>query len=209
MFSWPSKRPASGSPPGREFGERNQAAFFLASASTSTPIMSLSFIMRYSTPSILTSVPDHLPNRMRSPTLTSIGMSLPLSSRPPGPTAMTLPCCGSLGGVGNDYATSGLRLGVDSLDDNSVVKRSEFHWCPPTVLSKSLAVFESWSLFRKQFLVGSISGPLRSGGLIERLGHACLDWFGSLSRYLLSERAKLLHSARKRYRIACDGRSNA
>jgi hypothetical protein len=70
-------------------------------------------------------------------------------------------------------------------------------------LSKSLAVFESWSLFRKQLLVGSISGPLRSGGLIERLGHACLDWFGSLSRYLLSERAKLLHSARKRYRIAC------
>src|SRR4029077_2348728 len=72
---------------GQEFAERDQAAFFLASASTSTPIMSLSFIMRYSTPSILTSVPDHLPNRMRSSTLTSIGMSLPLSSRPPGPTA--------------------------------------------------------------------------------------------------------------------------
>src|SRR6266496_4401917 len=34
-----------------------------------------------------------------------------------------------LGGVGNDDATSGLRLGVDSLDDNAVVKRSEFHWC--------------------------------------------------------------------------------
>src|SRR2546430_6282114 len=44
-----------------------------------------------------------------------------------------------LGGVGNDDATSGLRLGIDSLDDNAVVKRSEFHWCPPTVLSKSLA----------------------------------------------------------------------
>jgi hypothetical protein len=56
----------------REFLFRNgnaQAAFFLASflasASTSTPMMSLSFIMRYSTPSILTSVPDHLPNKMR------------------------------------------------------------------------------------------------------------------------------------------------
>src|SRR4029434_6347921 len=80
---------ASRSPPGREFGERNQAAFFLASASASTPIMSLSFIMRYSMPSILTSVPDHLPNRMRSPTLTSIGMSSLLSSRPPGRTGMT------------------------------------------------------------------------------------------------------------------------
>jgi hypothetical protein len=30
----------------RIWGERNQAAFFLASASTSTPMMSLSFMMR-------------------------------------------------------------------------------------------------------------------------------------------------------------------
>jgi hypothetical protein len=44
--------------------------------------------------SILTSVPDHLPNRMRSPALTSSGTSLPLSSRAPGPTAMTSPSCG-------------------------------------------------------------------------------------------------------------------
>src|ERR1700756_273846 len=43
-----------------------------------------------------------------------------------------------LGGVGNDYAASGLRLGIDSLDDNAVVKRSEFHWRPPTVSSKGL-----------------------------------------------------------------------
>src|SRR6266852_2562866 len=48
-----------------------------------------------------------------------------------------------LGGVGNDDATSGLRLGIDSLDDNAVVKRSEFHSCPPTVSSKSLAELES------------------------------------------------------------------
>src|SRR5256714_1048169 len=34
-----------------------------------------------------------------------------------------------LGGVGNNDATSGLRLGVDALDDNAVVKRSEFHRC--------------------------------------------------------------------------------
>jgi len=38
-----------------------------------------------------------------------------------------------LGGVRNDYATSGLCLGVDSLDDDAVVKRSEFYWSPPTV----------------------------------------------------------------------------
>src|SRR6266487_2029958 len=42
-----------------------------------------------------------------------------------------------LGGVGNDDATSGLRFGIDSLDYNTVVKRSEFHRYPPTVFSKS------------------------------------------------------------------------
>jgi hypothetical protein len=56
-----------------------------------TPMTSLSFMIRSSSPSILTSVPDHLPNSTRSPTLTSIGISLPASSRPPGPTAMTWP----------------------------------------------------------------------------------------------------------------------
>ena len=56
-----------------------------------TPMMSLSFMIKSSSPSILTSVPDHLPNSTRLPTLMSIGMSLPASSRPPGPTAMTSP----------------------------------------------------------------------------------------------------------------------
>ena len=37
--------------------KRNQAAFFLASTSTSTRITSLSFLIKYSTPSILTSCP--------------------------------------------------------------------------------------------------------------------------------------------------------
>src|SRR4029450_12983617 len=37
------------------------------------------------------------------------------------------------GGVRNDYAASGLGLGIDALDDNAVVQRSEFHWCPPGV----------------------------------------------------------------------------
>jgi hypothetical protein len=56
-----------------------------------------------------------------------MGMSLPLSSRPPGPTAMTLPSCGfSFSGIRNDDAAGGVSLGIDSLDDNAVVKRSEF-----------------------------------------------------------------------------------
>ena len=41
--------------------------------------MSDSFIMLYSLPSILTSVPDHLPNKTLSPTLTSIGIFFPSS----------------------------------------------------------------------------------------------------------------------------------
>ena len=49
----------------------------------STPMMSDSFMIRSSSPSSLTSVPDHLPNSTRSPTLMSIGISLPVSSRPP------------------------------------------------------------------------------------------------------------------------------
>ena len=107
--------------PGAERGLRDagmrQAAFFLASVSTSTPMMSLSFMIRYSTPSILTSVPDHLPNSTRSPALTSIGMSLPASSRPPGPTATTLALLRLLlGGVRNDDAAGGLVLGVDFYD---------------------------------------------------------------------------------------------
>jgi len=49
-----------------------------------TPRTSLSFMMRRSSPSILTSEPDHFPNKYWSPTLRSSGTSLPLSSRAPG-----------------------------------------------------------------------------------------------------------------------------
>src|SRR4029077_20161340 len=79
-----------------EFLDRQpQAAFFLAAAPPSmTPMTSDSFMIRRSWPSIFTSVPDHLPNNTVSPTFRSIGISLPLSSRPPGPTAMISPCEG-------------------------------------------------------------------------------------------------------------------
>ena len=55
------------------------------------PIMSDSFIMLYSFPSIFTSVPDHLPKRTKSPTLTSIGTIFPSSVLAPDPTATTFP----------------------------------------------------------------------------------------------------------------------
>src|SRR5262249_60193723 len=54
-------------------GQAAYAAFFLAATSSSTPRMSLSFMMRSSSPSIFTSVPDHLPNSTWSPGFTSSG----------------------------------------------------------------------------------------------------------------------------------------
>src|SRR3954451_3247708 len=50
--------------------------------------------MRNSSPSYLTSVPPYLLKMTLSPTATSIGTRLPLSSTRPGPTATTLPSCG-------------------------------------------------------------------------------------------------------------------
>src|SRR5712692_1606874 len=84
--------------------------------SSRTPMMSLSFMIRSSTSSILTSVPDHLPNSTRSPTLRSIGMSFPASSRPPGPIAVTSPCDGFSWAVSGmimppaDFASASMRL---------------------------------------------------------------------------------------------------
>ena len=92
------------------------AAFFLTAGSSMMPMRSDSFMIRSSWPSILTSVPDHLPNRTRSPALMSMGMSLPASSRPPGPTAMTSPCDGfSLAVSGMmtppaDFSSASMRL---------------------------------------------------------------------------------------------------
>src|SRR6476660_955858 len=39
-----------------------------------------------------------------------------------------------LGGVGNDDATGTLFLGIDALDDDAVVKRTELHGSPPKIL---------------------------------------------------------------------------
>src|SRR5690606_27601191 len=49
---------------------------------------------RYSSPPYFTSVPPYFEYRTVSPTLTSIGIRLPLSSTRPGPTARTVPSCG-------------------------------------------------------------------------------------------------------------------
>src|SRR5690606_10765485 len=63
-------------------------------AQPTIPMMSLSFMISRSSPSSLTSVPDHLPNSTRSPALTSSGVTLPSSERVPEPTATTSPSLG-------------------------------------------------------------------------------------------------------------------
>src|SRR5579862_586301 len=68
------------------------------------PMMSLSFMMIRSSPSSLTSVPDHLPNSTRSPTLTSSGWIFPSSPRAPGPTATISPSDGF------SWAVSGMMM---------------------------------------------------------------------------------------------------
>src|SRR5437879_1347391 len=58
------------------------------------PRTSSSFIMRRSSPSILISVPEYLPNRMRSPSFSARGNTLPSSLILPLPIEMTSPSCG-------------------------------------------------------------------------------------------------------------------
>src|SRR5215207_5536188 len=98
---------AMGLPPVRVGVERQAPTrpfiFFVKVCST-TPMMSLSFMMRRSSPSMRTSVPDHLPNRTRSPAFTSSGTILPLSARAPGPAAMISPSCGF------SFAVSGMMM---------------------------------------------------------------------------------------------------
>src|SRR5713101_3736967 len=67
-------------------------------------MMSASFMIMRSSPSSLTSVPDHFPNSTRSPVLTSSACSLPSSSRTPGPTATTSPS------IGFSCAVSGMKM---------------------------------------------------------------------------------------------------
>src|SRR5215472_8906964 len=90
---------------------------------TTTPIMSDSFMIRSSSPSSLTSVPDHLPNNTRSPAFTPIGTSLPFSSRPPALLRFLFDS------VGNDDAALGFFFRLETPDDHPVVQRPKFCFC--------------------------------------------------------------------------------
>ena len=91
-------------------------------------MMSLSFMIISSSPSILTSVPDHLPNSTRSPILTSSGWMLAVLVARAGADRDDLALLRLLlGGVGNDDAAFGLLLLGHALYRDAVVQGTEFH----------------------------------------------------------------------------------
>src|SRR6516225_5011288 len=94
------------------------AALRRLTCSSSTPMMSDSFMMRSSSPLILTSVPDLHIDRDQLAGLVAAawadGDDFALGGF-------------FLGGIGNDDAAGGLLLGADALDDDTVVKRTKLH----------------------------------------------------------------------------------
>ena len=79
-------------------------------------------MMMYSVPSSLISLPEYLPNRMRSPTLTSRATSLPSSSRLPLPDGHHFALLRLfLGGIGDDDAVARGFLFLDPLHHDAVV----------------------------------------------------------------------------------------
>jgi hypothetical protein len=103
--------------------QRGQADLALAPVLPSIiPSMSDSLRMSRSPPSISTSVAAHFPHSTRSPTLTSSGIILPVSSRAPGSMARTSPS------LGFSFAVSGMMIpaGVFSSDSiNKVLRRDD------------------------------------------------------------------------------------
>ena len=90
--------------------------------------MSLSFMIRRSSPSSLTSLPDHLPNRMRSPTLTSSGLDLAVVVAGAGADGDDFAFLRLfLGGVGNDDPALGLVFFLDAADEDAIAKRTKRH----------------------------------------------------------------------------------
>ena len=103
------------------------AALRRLTCSSSTPMMSDSFMIRSSSPSILTSVPDHLQNSMVA-NLDVDGDELPILVAAAWADGDDLALGGFfLGGVRNDDATGRLILGIDALNDDAVVERTKLH----------------------------------------------------------------------------------
>ena len=110
-------------------GESGQAAFLVAASVFSTmPMMSASFMIRRSSPSILTSVPDHLPNRIEIARLDVERDQLAAfvaRARADGDHLAFLRLF--LRGVGNDDPAFGFDIAFRASDDDAVVEWPEFH----------------------------------------------------------------------------------
>ena len=93
-----------------------------------TPMMSDSFMIRSSWPSILTSVPLHLPNSTLSPALTSSGDQLAALVAAAGADGDDFAFLRLLlGGVRDDDAALRLLLAFEATDDDAVMQGTEFH----------------------------------------------------------------------------------
>ena len=91
-------------------------------------MMSDSFMMRSSSPSTFTSVPDHLPNSTKSPAFTSGGDALAVVVERAGADGDDFAFLRLLlNGVGDDDAAGGLLILFDAADDHAVAERTEFH----------------------------------------------------------------------------------
>src|SRR3954452_7654056 len=142
---------------GQQLSAQNQGIMFEAGAvlgfrQASTPMISLSFMMRSSSPSSLISVPDHFPNRTRSPTLRSMGISLPVSSRPPGPIPMISPS------EGFSLAVSGMMM-PPLVFACASIRLTTTRSCSGRSLDLDIAVPFAGLYFRKDW--HSQAGPMR------------------------------------------------
>ena len=86
-------------------------------------------MMSRSSPSILTSVPDHLPNRMLVAGLDVERRDLAVLGAGAGADGDDFAFLRLfLGGVGDDDPAGGLLLGLDAADEHTVMKRPETHF---------------------------------------------------------------------------------
>ena len=91
-------------------------------------MMSASFMIRRSSPSILTSVPDHLPNRMMIAGLDVERDQLAAFVARTGADGDHLAFLRLfLRGVGNDDPALGFEIAFRASDDDAVVEWTEFH----------------------------------------------------------------------------------
>ena len=105
--------------------------YFFALRPSMMPMMSLSFMIRSSSPSIFTSVPDHLPNSTKSPGFHfQRGALAGLFVDGAGADRDDLAFLRLfLSGVGDDDAAGGLGVFFDAADDHAVAKGTELHAC--------------------------------------------------------------------------------